>query len=72
MASVDDKLSKLIEDVSAIKVLTAQHSESLRDLDEKLQPIFDHVTGVKTVVKIGAGVIGIISCLAAVLLLFKS
>ena len=69
--TVDDKLSKLLEDVASVKVLTAQHSESLHDLEEKLEPIFEHVTSVKFLIKLGAGLIGVISCLAAVLLLIK-
>jgi hypothetical protein len=68
---LQDKIDKLLEDVSTVKLLTSQHTESLQDLEAKLQPIFDHVTTVRTILKVSSGIVGILACVATILLLFK-
>lgn len=68
---IDAKLDKLMEDVATIKVISSNHTEELKDLKDKLDPVFFHVNGVKWVVKIASGVIGLIACVAGILLLFK-
>lgn len=69
--SIDDKLDQLLADSAVTKTQVSQHTKELEDLKSKLEPIFDHVNGVKFVVKLGAGIVGIVSCLAGLLLLLK-
>lgn len=72
---ISEKLDKLLEDVAVVRTVSAQHTADLLDLKDKLEPVFTHVTGMKTLAKVAGtvlgAVIGVISCVAAVLLLFR-
>lgn len=68
---VEDKIDQLLTDMATVKTKLDVHTADLEGLKKQIEPILFHVNGVRWVFKIGAGIIGVISCLAAVLLLFK-
>jgi len=69
--SLDDKLDKLLEDSAVVRTQIQAHTKELDDLKSQLKPVLEHVNGVKFVVKLGAGILGVLSCLAGILLLLK-
>lgn len=69
--SIDNKLDQLLSDTAALKAVSAQHTDELKELKTKLEPVFFHVTGIKWAVKLGGIAIGILTCAAGVLALLK-
>lgn len=69
--TLSEKIDKLLVDVAEIKLVSSTHTSELQDLKEKLDPVFFHVNGMKWVIKIASGVIGLIACVAGILMLFK-
>lgn len=74
--SVDSKLDQIIEELAVLKTISSQHTVDLVNLQDKLEPVFTHVTSVRAVVRVGGAVVGtvvgLLTCLAGILLLFKN
>lgn len=72
---LESKIDKILEDVATIKVVSSVHTSELKELKDRLEPVFTHVTGMKTLARVSGAIVGVllgvISCVAAVLLLFK-
>lgn len=71
MASVDDKLDRLLEEVASIKVVSIHHTQELTELKDKLEPVFNHVIGMRFMFTCIAGLVGVGTLVATVLTLFK-
>ena len=69
--SIEDKLDKVLEDVAVIRTVSSQHTTELLELQQKLEPVFEHVIAVKTIAKLTGAAIGLIACIAGVLALLK-
>lgn len=67
----EDKLDQILTDLTVVKTKLDFQTEAFSELKKDLKPVFDHVTGVKWAAKVGAGVVGVISCVAAVLALLR-
>ena len=72
--SIDEKLDRLLVDVAVVSTQVANHTKELEAIQEKLEPVVLHVAGVKasvrTIVKISAGILGVLTCLITALTLF--
>lgn len=64
---IEEKLDKILVDVAVIKTISSQHSAELADLKARLDPVFDHVTGSKWVLKMGGGLLAVITAVAGIL-----
>lgn len=71
MASVDDKLDQLLTDVATIKATNSYHTAELTELKEKLDPVFDHVIGMRFLFKCVAGLVAIGTLAATIAGMFK-
>lgn len=71
MSTIDSKLDKLLEDVATVKAISNTHSNELRELKDKLEPVFFHVAGMQWGIRLLGGAVGLIACIAGVLALIK-
>jgi hypothetical protein len=57
--SLDEKVDKLLVEVTALKGTAQQHSNDLQELKQKLEPVFFHVTGMTWLGKLLGGAIAL-------------
>jgi hypothetical protein len=69
--TIDDKLDKLLEDVTLVKTVIAHHTTELSDLKTQLKPVFFHVTGMQFMIKVLAGIVGAGSLIVGAIALWK-
>lgn len=69
--TTDDKLDKLLVDVTEVKMITSQHTTDLNELRQKLEPVFFHVTGLQWTMKVLGCLIGVVTVVATVIALWK-
>lgn len=65
--SIDSKLDKLLEDSAKMKSSLMYHGEDLKELKEKLEPVFEHVNGMKFLAKLFASILGVGTLLLGIL-----
>lgn len=57
--SIDSKLDELLSEVAKIKTEVAFQTEDIKELKTKLEPVFEHVNGMKFLAKCLAGALGV-------------
>lgn len=68
---IEEKLDQLLQDVAIVKTKLDLHAEELHTLQERLDPVFYHVNGVRWAMKLGASLMGVLACVATVAALFR-
>lgn len=69
--NTEDKIDKLLADVASIKVTIRHQSEDFKELKKDLKPVFDHVTGSKWMMKLGGGIVAVLTAVAGILVALR-
>lgn len=68
---LDEKLDRILTDLTALKTTSDQHTVDMKELKDRLEPVFFHVTGIQWLGRLLGGLIAVGTFLVAFVEIFK-